>query len=159
MSKTIGKRWLRLPTVCVLMNLTNLLTDIEPLIQDRQIPIWLATRTVEERQTEEAQILSVGGISVDEDSQELTLLTADWVQSDEIGGITTVDEFCNWATGSQGQFATFLLSGVQKQIDLPDGGIARLYNSLDAWFLPKNPTALWLLFSPLDQWPSEWFAT
>jgi hypothetical protein len=139
------------------MNLTNLLTDIEPLISARELPIWLATRTVNGQQTEEAKIVPIDGISVDKDSQELILLPTNYVQADEVGSITTVNEFCNWATGSQGQFATFLLYGAQKQIDLPDGGIARSYDSLDAWFLPKNPTALWLLFSPLDQWPSEWF--
>ncbi|PSB18960.1 hypothetical protein C7B65_13145 [Phormidesmis priestleyi ULC007] len=141
------------------MTLIDLLRDIEPLILDKEIPIWLAARTVEGQRIEEVEIVPVGGISVDEDSQELILLAANYVQSDEIRSITTVDEFCNWATGSPGHFATFLLYGAQRQIDLPDGGIARSYDSLDAWFLPKNPTALWLLFSPLDQWPSEWFVT
>ena len=75
------------------MNLTNLLTAIETQVSDRGLPIWLTTRTVEEQRTEEVHIISVGGISVDEDSQELILLPASWVQADEIGSITTVNEF------------------------------------------------------------------
>jgi hypothetical protein len=141
------------------MNLADLLTAIEAQVSNRDLPIWLTTRTVEEQRTEEVHIILVGGISVDEDSQELILLPASWVQADEIGSITTVNEFCTWAAESQGQFANFLLYGAQKQIDLPDGGIARSYDRLFGWFLPNNPTALWLLFCPLEQWPPEWFAT
>ena len=148
-----------LATAGVPVNLANLLTDIETRVPNRELPIWLATRTVEGQRIEEVQIVTVGGISVDEDSQELILLSAGWVQADEVGGITTVNDLYNWSTESQGQFANFLLYGAQKQIDLLDGGFARSYDRLDAWFLPDNPTALWLLFSPLDQWPSKWFAT
>jgi len=142
------------------MNLANLLNDIERLEIDRSLPIWLANRTVEGQRTEDVQIVTVGGISIDEESQELILLSANWVEEDEIGGITTVNELCNWAAESQGQFANFPLYGAQRQIYLPDDiSTVRAYDSLDAWLLPNNPEALWLLFAPLDQYPSEWFAT
>lgn len=143
------------------MNLANLINDIERLAMDGSLPIWLVTRTVEGQRIEEIELVAtVGGISVDEETPELILLSADWVQEDEIGGITTINEFCNWAAESQGQFANFLLYGAQKQIDLPDGrSTVRTCSALDAWLLPNSPEALWLLFAPLDQCPSQWFAT
>ena len=126
------------------MNLAELLTGIETLVLAQDLPIWLATRTVKGQQIEGVQVRPVGGISVDEDSQELILMAANWVQADEIGNIVTVNDFCRWAAESQEQFSNFQLYGVQQQINLPDGGIARSQDRLIAWSLPDNPTALWL---------------
>jgi len=139
------------------VKLAELLTGIEALELDRNLPIWLATRTVKGQQIEGVEVVPVGGLSIDEDDQELLLISGEWVQADEVRNITTVENFCRWAIETQGQFADFLLHGVQNQIALPGGGVARSCDGLVGWLLPSSPTALWLLFRPLEQWPSEWF--
>lgn len=50
------------------MNLANFLNDIERLAMDGSLPIWLANRTVEGLQTEDVHVVTVGSISVDEES-------------------------------------------------------------------------------------------
>ncbi|MGE3598366.1 MAG: hypothetical protein AB7N70_22715 [Dehalococcoidia bacterium] len=139
------------------MKVTHLLFELDALGDGKPTTaILIATRTVTGRRLPEGQVqlAAVGALRIDDDER-----TVDLVPTDFAGANTVALDGAALSArlAARADLGDYTLNGVDRRLELPNGGEVLKTQPLLGVLRLGDPPALWLLLQPEDQWPEDWF--
>lgn len=139
------------------MKVVHLRFELDALGDDAPTTAMLiATRTVTGRRLPEGQVqlAAVGALRIDDDERTVDLVPTDFAgaNASALDGTALAARLA-----ARPELGDYALNGVDRRLELPNGGEVLKAQPLLGVLRLGDPSALWLLLAPEDQWPTEWF--
>lgn len=139
------------------MKVSHLRFELDALGDDQPVTAMLiATRTVKGRRLPDGQVqlAAVAALRIDDDERTVDLVPTDFAGAEAVAldGAALAARLA-----ARPEIADYALNGVDRRLELPNGGEVLKTQPLLGVLRLGDPSALWLLLQPEDQWPAEWF--